>query len=113
MNPYYDADKIGWEMYEIDFGEPNYSFNTLIFWKTKTNEIYMAHDSGCSCPIPFEEYKGKTPEDIAQKLTKVGSLEQAEEEFESHSEEDNKPSEMWGDVRRKLIEWGVCSVSAL
>lgn len=77
MNPYYDADKMGWEV--IEFDQPNmyYEFNTLVFWKTKEGIIYTAQSSGCSCPCPFEEYDGKDEISIRQKLERVGSYEQA------------------------------------
>ena len=32
-------------------------FNTMILWQDiKTDRVFYAHSSGCSCPMPFEEY---------------------------------------------------------
>lgn len=109
MNPSYDSDKFGWKMIEIEYGKPDYSFNTLMFWKTKTGEIYMAHDSGCSCPTPFEKYEGETEDEIKQKLERVVSLCQAKTNYESHSSICENPNLPWSDVRSKLIEWGLKS----
>lgn len=108
MNPHYDRDKLGWERIEIEYGEHSYEFDTLIFWKTKTSEIYMAHDSGCSCPTPFEEYEGETENEIKQKLDRVGSMDQAKHEYDSHNvSEYSRPDLTWGDVRSRLSEWGL------
>lgn len=77
MNPNYGYEKLGWKM--ISFDEPNmsYEYNTLCFWITPDNRVFSASDSGCSCPIPFEEYSGRTAVEIEQKLERVGSYEQA------------------------------------
>lgn len=107
MNPNYDSDKLGWEQFEIEFGEPCYSFDTLVFWRTKDGEIYMAHDSGCSCPTPFESCEGETEDEIKQKLERVGTLDQAKREFESHSSDYSKPDKDWAEVSKKLMEWGI------
>lgn len=108
MNPQYDSDKLGWEALEIEYGEPCYSFDTLIFWKTKEGEIYAAHDSGCSCPTPFGIYEGETEAEIKQNLERVGTLSQAEEIFKSHIKfKSDVPSMPWDEVRRKLESWGL------
>lgn len=77
MNPYYDSDKLGWKKLELDQDDLAYEYNTLCFWKTKTGLIFSASDSGCSCPIPFQDYEGETEEDIIKKLERIGSLDQA------------------------------------
>lgn len=41
--------------------DPNasYTFDDIIVWKdNETGLLYMAQDSGCSCPTPFEGIKG-------------------------------------------------------
>ena len=41
---------------DIDLREPDYSFDLLRFWVRKSDGMVLyATDSGCSCPIPFEE----------------------------------------------------------
>lgn len=44
------------EVDEVD-DAGSWDFNTLVLWKhIKTGKLYYAHDSGCSCPAPFEDY---------------------------------------------------------
>lgn len=40
-----------------------YEFNTLIVWRhIQTGRLFWAQDSGCSCPIPFEDYYFDSPD---------------------------------------------------
>jgi hypothetical protein len=42
---------------ELEISEPDWSFDTVVAWiHTPTGDVYWAHDSGCSCPSPFEDY---------------------------------------------------------
>ena len=61
---------------EHELSEPFYSFDTLACWRGAEG-LYIATDSGCSCPIPFENY-GSIDE-----LTGPLTLEQALEESSS------------------------------
>lgn len=61
---------------EADLSEPNYSFDRIAVW-ADAEGFYLATDSGCSCPSPFENYEGKAD------LTGPLSAEQAIEEAES------------------------------
>lgn len=45
-----------------------YSFNDLIFVKTPNGKVYAAMDSGCSCPIPFEDFEGETWQECTAKM---------------------------------------------
>lgn len=100
INPYYSPGALDLEM--ISFDEPNlsYEYNTLCFWATKEGQIYSMVNSGCSCPTPFENYKGETLKDILPLLDRVGSLEQAESTFN-----------YWGDSfmsygdKNQLVNW--------
>ncbi len=57
-NPYYHPEKCGLTpVCEIEWTEPNYSFDTTVIWKAVNGKLYTASDSGCSCPTPFEDYK--------------------------------------------------------
>jgi hypothetical protein len=58
-NVYYNPDKWGLEVIaDLELYEPNYSFDTVVAWRhVESGEVYWAWDSGCSCPIPFENYK--------------------------------------------------------
>lgn len=57
-NVYYNADKIGLESIGCwDLREPDYSFDLLILVReTATGKLFAATDSGCSCPVPFEDH---------------------------------------------------------
>ena len=41
---------------EIVWSEPCYDFDLTMVWKSKRGEYWVASDSGCSCPSPFEDY---------------------------------------------------------
>jgi hypothetical protein len=59
-NPYYDPAACGLDLVAVlDEADMSYEFNTIIFVKDQaTGKFYAAHDSGCSCPSPFENLKG-------------------------------------------------------
>lgn len=107
MNPSYDSDTLGWETFEVEYGEPDYSYDTLKFWKTKDGVVLMAHDSGCSCPSPFEAYEGKTEAEIIQKLERVGSVKQAKAAYESGVSDYSKPNTGWQEIKTRLKTWGI------
>lgn len=58
LNPYSSPEKMDLQIVaDLELSEPDYSFDTVIVWRhTPTGQLYWAHDSGCSCPIPFEDY---------------------------------------------------------
>lgn len=56
-NPYYHPEHCGLEMVDELDGEQDYSFDKVVIWKDlESDKYYYAHDSGCSCPSPFEDY---------------------------------------------------------
>ena len=69
---YFNPEKFDLELVvEVDLAEPDYSFDLLCIWRhTKTGKLYMATDSGCSCPIPFEfvKFEDLTPVDNARQV---------------------------------------------
>lgn len=74
-NPYYKPEQYGLtKIGEVDLTEPFYSFDILAAWKDE-NGIYLGTDSGCSCPVPFENYRGK--DDMTGPLTVEQALEEA------------------------------------
>jgi len=79
-NPYYSTDELSLKLisFEQDLG---YEFDILCFWATADGKIYTAHDSGCSCPTPFEDYMGYTQKDVLVLLERVGTIEQATQIF--------------------------------
>lgn len=73
-NIYYNAGSYGLELVAmVELAEPDYSFDLMGIWKGAEG-YYLATDSGCSCPSPFENYN-----DIGD-LTGPLTAEQAEEE---------------------------------
>lgn len=56
-NLYYYPEKSGFELVASgELSEPSYSFDTVIVLKRLSdNTFWAAHDSGCSCPTPFED----------------------------------------------------------
>src|SRR6476469_4897948 len=56
-NIYYNPERFGLEIVgTIDWAEPDYSFDFTAVWKKSRGEYYLASDSGCSCPSPFEDF---------------------------------------------------------
>lgn len=42
---------------EIQWGEPDYSFNmTIALRRNGDGQLFYGDDSGCSCPSPFEDF---------------------------------------------------------
>ena len=55
-NIYYHPEKHGLEIVcQIDFDESGYGFDYRVIWKDSAGKLYTARDSGCSCPVPFED----------------------------------------------------------
>lgn len=55
-NVYYSPEKHGvTAVGEIEWSEPNYSFDLTVLWKAEDGTLYWGDDSGCSCPSPFED----------------------------------------------------------
>ena len=73
-NPYYAAEKLGLSLISFE-GAGYYEFNTLCFWSNDKGEVYMAQDSGCSCPTPFEGYCGDNVDDVIRGLERVKDVE--------------------------------------
>lgn len=56
-NIYYNPEKFGVELVgEFEWSEPSWSFDTLAVFKERRGRYWIAEDSGCSCPSPFENY---------------------------------------------------------
>jgi hypothetical protein len=55
-NVYYSPEQYGLEpIGEINWYEPDYSFDLTVVWISVEGVYYWASDSGCSCPCPFED----------------------------------------------------------
>jgi hypothetical protein len=59
-NPYGNPGACGLELLaELRDPEASYSFSTILAWRDlETGDVYVGHDSGCSCPVPFEDFRG-------------------------------------------------------
>ena len=56
-NVYYNPEKSGLRLLEDrDQSDRDYQFDLLCLWVDEDGVLYMAHDSGCSCPCPFENH---------------------------------------------------------
>jgi hypothetical protein len=58
-NVYYYPERFGLTpVGEIQFSEPNYSFDFGVLWLHDDGSYYYGQDMGCSCPAPFERVSG-------------------------------------------------------
>ena len=72
-NPFED-ETLGYrQVAEVELSEPDYSFDTLVVLE-KDGGLYLATDSGCSCPTPFESH---TEQDLTGPLTVDQAIEEA------------------------------------
>ena len=56
-NPYYNPEDFGLTIVdEIEWRDEPYEFDMTVVWKDKSGKYWIASDSGCSCPSPFETY---------------------------------------------------------
>ena len=60
-NIYYEPEAFGLQLFaEVDDADANYSFSKVVVWQDPfTFDYFWAHDSGCSCPSPFEDVHGR------------------------------------------------------
>lgn len=59
-NPYYSPEECGLKVVGLlEDQNADYSYDSiLVVQDIETGKLYAAHDSGCSCPTPFEDIKG-------------------------------------------------------
>jgi hypothetical protein len=69
-NPYYSPERVGLKIVGMVEFEPDYSFDMFVVWEDKEGLVYMASDSGCSCPSPFEDIRS------IEDLERIGSYDQ-------------------------------------
>lgn len=54
---YYQPEKFGLEVVaELALDDEPYSFDILVVWRHSSGLLFSAHDAGCSCPSPFENF---------------------------------------------------------
>lgn len=57
-NVYVSPEKFGLTpVAELDDPDASWSYDQVVVWENSEGKRYWAADSGCSCPIPFEDYK--------------------------------------------------------
>lgn len=83
LDPYYAPEKLGLEMLAVEQPDLSYEFNILAFWSNGIGQVWSCSDSGCSCPSPFEDYRGYTQQEVVQKFERIGSVGQAAAIFDS------------------------------
>ena len=53
---YYSQEEFGIKQVAFIEIQPDYDFDMVVVWQnTFNNELRWGHDSGCSCPSPFED----------------------------------------------------------
>ena len=58
-NPYYYPEKHGLTtVFQADGSSGFYEFELFVVWQDKDGKLWWATDSGCSCPLPFEDVNG-------------------------------------------------------
>lgn len=84
MNLYYDPAKFGLET--IDWSSGSYEFDYTVVWRRAADgSLFYGEDSGCSCPLPFEQ-------DGADDVTPISSL----DDFQAHLAKRNATNEWNG-----------------
>ncbi len=66
----YDLETVG----QVNWSEPNYSFDFTVVFRDSNGMFYWESDAGCSCPspfesIPFEKLQRGSKFDVASYLT--------------------------------------------
>jgi hypothetical protein len=88
-NIYYSPELFGLEVVATLEGDMGYEFDILVVWKTKEGrkKLFWAHDSGCSCPTPFEGYSNAEELNVLTRKT-MGELEKEAKRVYCVSSED-------------------------
>jgi len=65
---------------DVEWSSGSYEFDQTVVWQhLETGQLYIASDSGCSCPSPFESYDSIADLD---KTTVHGALTELRDRFE-------------------------------
>lgn len=94
-NVYYHPEATGLEtVAEVEAREAYYSFDIFLIVREKsTGKVYVADDSGCSCPSPFEYH------DFPQDFTEVHSWDDVKREYASRFPSGNSMNH----VRQRVV----------
>ncbi len=78
-NPYYNPAECGLEIVGTADADLSWEFDMIVVWKdVATGAFFAAHDSGCSCPTPFEDVTG------LDKMTRIKKVEDFDRFAEPH-----------------------------
>ena len=66
---YYQPEHFGLTVVgSVQWGEPDYDFHITAVWFDADKHFFVASDSGCSCPSPFEDFE--TVESLGKAMSK-------------------------------------------
>lgn len=82
MNIYFDPEKFGLEIVgEVEWSDECYQFDKTVVWRDPQSQaLFVASDSGCSCPSPFESHGRDTLTPISRTQDLIDYFEQAKRE---------------------------------
>jgi hypothetical protein len=80
-NIYYHPERYGLEILCVEDNGAAWEFDMIVVFRALNGgALYVAHDAGCSCPTPFENYMGvadmtpvRTVEDLDRFLETIGT----------------------------------------
>lgn len=83
---YYQPEEFGLKVVDtIEWDDEAYQFNMTAVWQDEHGQFYIADDSGCSCPSPFE---WATSLDKLEKVSKFEVAERLQARAESKKPDD-------------------------
>lgn len=107
-NVYYNPEKHGpIPVAEYEYSDRNYVFDTRVIWRHQASgALYMARDSGCSCPTPFEDYNGIDDlERFSPEVIESEFREESAPKYPGHSPEVSpQQAGEWLDALRTILQ---------
>lgn len=86
-NVYYNPEAFGLTpIGEVEFSSGSYEFDTLVLWRSEQGTVYYAHDSGCSCPTPFDGYTALTDLDVLPTIKALDDFYRTEDDCDDRSQ---------------------------
>lgn len=88
-NIYYSPEKHDLEVFDEVETAGSYEFDTTVIWDDKDGNLYWAHDSGCSCPTPFENFSTVADLNVLNKDTFYNFDEHLKNQYNINKEQYN------------------------